>query len=1008
MGTSLDLSTVVALLALVALSCSAAARESLVRNPVFEEVDAGGRPAGWQPADFGTAGEALLAEDGGRVGERCAVLNVPGRLYQRSAWRQHIPWDPSVRGVTVTGWYRTVNVTARPDTGAGIRLLFGTTAEEEERLAVQLALYPPKEAWTEVRRTHVVPTGTEEITLELLNWGAQGEVHWDDIAVLPATEDELMRNLLPPERAVDREAVPGRNLPYSPADGETAALNPPPFIWMPSGSFVDPPRPEQVGGVRMQSYGIGMEVTYRLQVSREADFSQPPAVDLSGIKHSVQVLTEPLETGTWHWRYGVDLDDPPVEDAPTIWSKARRFEVTAEADPWPYPGQEMFRVAEGRPRLFIRADEQEALRRRATEGDLQQDAQHLLHHGARAIGGELGDEPPHLPTAMGEIIPAMGPIIWGTRPPMNAMQALGFTYALTGDERIGDEAKRRILHYFSWDPRGPSGYFAFDEPAMWVMMTGVRAFDWTRDLFTEEERATVENAMRVRAEDMYRVLRLRPFESNPFESHSARTVGFLGEVALAFYHEWEEAPEYLDYATRIFWSVYPAWAEDDGGWNEGPGYWDAYMSFGLHFVLALRQATGIDLAQRPFFANTPYYRLYVTPPHSRMAPFGDGTEAEPNPPGSVIYWFSTLNRDPVLRWYAEAVGAGPGSGQLGILLRNDTIEARPPTHLPPARLFEGAGLAVLRTDLVNGEDDVGFIMKSSPFGAVSHGHNDQNCFVLEAYGEALAISSGYYNGYGRPHHTRWTQQTRAKNGITFDGGEGQDRGPQARGRIAAFAHGEQFDLAIGDATEAYGGRLTRALREVVHVRPGIFVIRDDLAADRPRRFEYQLHALDEMTLRPQQSEVVITRPAASLTVRFLEPDALDITQTNEFDPHPTWPPDREFRKQWHTTAAHPRARTEAEFLTVLIPARAGGEDALPRTRRLVSDTARGVELTFPDGRRTVVGFALPHVTGQMQLEEFSSDARIFAVTLGADGTPGGVLLHDGAFLRRDAEELAGG
>ena len=49
--------------------------------------------------------------------------------------------------------------------------------------------------------------------------------------------------------AVDREPVYGRNLPYSPAEGETVKLNPPPFRWLPSG-----------------------EVTYRLQVAREAGF----------------------------------------------------------------------------------------------------------------------------------------------------------------------------------------------------------------------------------------------------------------------------------------------------------------------------------------------------------------------------------------------------------------------------------------------------------------------------------------------------------------------------------------------------------------------------------------------------------------------------------------------------------------------------------------------------------------------------------------------------------------
>jgi len=126
-------------------------------------------------------------------------------------------------------------------------------------------------------------------------------------------------------------------------------------------------------------------------------------------------------------------------------------------------------------------------------------------------------------------------------------------------------------------------------------MRGCRAYDWTYDLFTPEERQKVETSMRGRAADFYKLLRNKPYENNPYESHAGRIIGFLGEAALEFHNEWPEAQEWLQYITRIYWGVYPAWGKDDGGWNEGPGYWSAYMSFALHFVVALKQATSIDL-----------------------------------------------------------------------------------------------------------------------------------------------------------------------------------------------------------------------------------------------------------------------------------------------------------------------------------------------------------------------------------------------------------------------------
>ena len=72
--------------------------------------------------------------------------------------------------------------------------------------------------------------------------------------------------------------------------------------------------------------------------------------------------------------------------------------------------------------------------------------------------------------------------------------------------------------------------------------------------------------------------------------------------------------------------AYPAWGKDDGGWNEGPGYRGAHMSFALHFVVVLREASGTDLSQRPFFRNTFYYRFHITRSHYRvcMLPALDG------------------------------------------------------------------------------------------------------------------------------------------------------------------------------------------------------------------------------------------------------------------------------------------------------------------------------------------------------------------------------------------------
>ena len=436
---------------------------------------------------------------------------------------------------------------------------------------------------------------------------------------------------------------------------------------------------------------------------------------------------------------------------------------------------------------------------------------------------------------------------------MDVMERCALAYLVTGDEKLGQEAKRRLQHFFSWDPEGPTSFFAYDEPPMWMMMRGTRAYDWTYDLFTPEERAAIEANMRVRAAQFLKRLQQLPFESNPYESHAGRLPGFLGECALSFIHEWPEARQWLDYSTLLYYTSYPAWGGDDGGWQEGPGYWGAYMRFALHYVVALRAATGVDLMQKPFFRNTPYYGLYTATPYHQHSPFGDGQTGSPGGLGGLMYVFSTLTENPYFRWHAEESGRTIGGDVLSLATYDPELKARSPLELPQARAFPAVGLASFHTALGDKQHDVSFLMRSSPFGGVSHGHADQNAFVIEAFGRGLAIATGYYPWYGSPHHHQWTRSTKAVNSVLVDGQGQVPRKWEAKGRLRAFQSTEGYDYAQGDAAAAYLGPMEQFRRHVVHVRPGVFVMFDDLRAAKPATFQWLLHAYQEIRSRRGES-----------------------------------------------------------------------------------------------------------------------------------------------------------
>ena len=410
------------------------------------------------------------------------------------------------------------------------------------------------------------------------------------------------------------------------------------------------------------------------------------------------------------------------------------------------------------------------------------------------------------------------------------------------------------------------------------------------------------------------------------------------------------------------------------------------------------QATGLPIYQREWARNCGYYKLYSNPPYAKLSPFGDAQSERSG--GQETMWILGMTfRDPYLKWFADQRKYRPG-GLEAFLFHDRPVEGKAPTDLPQARCFQDVGIAALHSDLAHGERDVQVLLRSSPAGTISHSYADQNAFTLDAFGEPLAIESGYYPYYGSPHHREWARQTKAANSITVNG-EGQPWGDwEARGRVAHFESTDYAHYVLGDASGAYAGRLTKFDRHLVYLRPldaqmnPIVVIYDDLASPAPSTFQWWLHALDKMAVNEGAGAVTITRNQAQLDVRFLNPAGLTFAQTDQFPAAPEGDAER-YPNQWHLTVGTTTPAPTARFLTVLLPHPVAQAEA-PTVTRLEGDAYLGVEVRA-QGRRHVIVFrtgatapglevAGLRVSGDVCAQSWADDGAVLgqaAIVLGA-------------------------
>ena len=683
-----------------------------------------------------------------------------------------------------------------------------------------------------------------------------------------------------------------------------------------------------------------------------------------------------MKPGHYYWRWRPSNSEK--------WSVVRAFTVSADAVSVPFPDVKTLidRVRGVHPRIFLAKGGVPRLRDRAKKAFGGDKWIKDVHEYARRMSNKkLLPEPAFLPPRQD---PRHGALYQKTfrttRPFFREMARLAENYLLTGDELSGLEAKRRLLHIISWDPGGSTGIRHNDEPATEIVRYCSVVYDRIYSLLTDAQRQQCLDSLTMRMRKMRERWYRKPFEKFPYESHNMGY--FLPDLLLASLALAGDAPvdEILHYTMLQLWSpFYPPFGGDDGGWNEGPGYWSWSTAVFTRLYKLVELASGVPIHERSsFMRHTALYKLYANPPYYKMSPFGDG-QAGPARGGTAMLMLAALYQDPYAKWYAEWQHSTL-QGLNALLFDSKSVQAKPPYDLPQGRAFFDVGLVAMHTVLPEPSNNVSVLLRSSPYGSVSHSYADQNTFTLDAYGEPLIIASGYYQLYGSPHHKQWTWTTQASNSVLVNG-EGQAiRDREAKGRIIEFQNTRAGDYAVGDATAAYQGRLKRFRRRIVFLRPRhtggepIVVIRDELTAVKPSTFQFLLHALKKMRIATDKQRVTIQNQYSSCRVDFLAPSGISIQQTNQF----TVPPVSAAAKQWHLTASTVKPAAEMYSLMVIQPYRQGKERGVMAAEPFQAQGCAGVRLKA--GARVItVLFRTKTETKEMKFGQFSTDAQVVSL-----------------------------
>ncbi|ALA16874.1 MULTISPECIES: DUF4962 domain-containing protein [unclassified Chelatococcus] len=632
---------------------------------------------------------------------------------------------------------------------------------------------------------------------------------------------------------LDEPRAGSLTISYAPDEGAPPTENPPRFSWLPA---------------------LDDAARYALRLSRSEAFPDDATTVHEDIAWNFFTPDAVLAPGRYFWSYA--LWDAAAGRVVSDWSRTRSFEIAEGLPQTPLPraGDRYRGVDMSHPRLWLRPEEVAAFRQ-ALAADPDHCGWSRFHASSVApwMMREIIAEPSPYPDNV-RVAGLWRQMYIDCQEVIYAIRHLAIAGRVTGDEALTARAREWLLAIASWDPAGTTSRAYNDEAAFRVVTALAWGYDWLHDGLSEDERAEVRAVLLQRTREIAdHVMRHARITVFPYDSHAVRALSAaLAAACIALLDEEPEAQVWLDYTVDFLFTLYSPWGGADGGWAEGPHYWTTGLAYLIDAANLIRKFLGLDLYRRPFFQRTGDFPLYTKAPDTRRACFGDDSTLGDLPSLKVGYnmrQFAGVTGNGHYQWYFETVRRNAAGTEMefynygwwdlafdDLVYAHDypAVAARAPDDLPPVKWFRDVGWVAIQQHLHDPDRHIQFLVKSSDYGSLSHSHGDQNAFLLFAYGEDLAIQSGYYVAFNSAMHREWRRQTRSKNAILIDGkGQYADRDKalarQARGRIVEVREASDHVFIRADATAAYAvanPAVSAAIRDVYFVHGEYVVLVD--------------------------------------------------------------------------------------------------------------------------------------------------------------------------------------
>ncbi len=519
----------------------------------------------------------------------------------------------------------------------------------------------------------------------------------------------------------------------------------------------------------------------------------------------------------------------------------------------------------GHPRLIMLQSDLEQVKKVINENPLARSYSEELR--SRAV--EILDEKPVEYRIVGPRLLAQ------SRRCMNRIYSLGLAYRLSGEKRFAERAKKELMAAAAFPDWNPSHFLDTAE----MCHAFAIGYDWLYSELIPDERRLIKDAIVEKGlKPAMAVYKKGGWWTETIYNWNQVCNGGIGIGALAIAEEEPQlAAEILSNAVRSIPRAMNTFAPE-GGFGEGPGYWNYASSYAVYFVAALQTALGTDfgLTDIPGFSEAGLFRIYFRGPIGKTFNFADAGEGAGNAP--QMFWMAKRFDRPVYAWHERehARSASP----LHLIWFDPRGESPAKVGLPLNRHFKGVDVVFFRSDWE--QKDGVFVGFKGGDNRVNHSHLDLGTFVLDALGHRWALDLGP-DDYNLPAYfgaKRWTYYRLRTEGHNTFVINGENQNPAAAAPIIGFGSSPDRAWAVVDLTAAYPSVKGKAWRGIALLNRSHVLVQDEVGSANQIDIDWAMHT--EAAANPKGSTALLSLGEARLLARIIEPaDArFDIASAN--------------------------------------------------------------------------------------------------------------------------------